>query len=88
MTTVHKFPVSKLPAELRDGFSDVDFVTVQLSREGDVLPGYTKAEIDALVDPTNDQIERGDYTVCATPKDHDAFFRNVKTRALASNPSQ
>lgn len=87
MTTVHKFPVSKLPAELREGFSDADFVTVQVSRETDVLPGYTRAEIDALVEPTKGQIERGEYTTCETSDDHDAFFETIKTRALASNTS-
>ncbi|GHA97202.1 hypothetical protein GCM10009069_20300 [Algimonas arctica] len=88
MTTVHKFPVSKLPAELREGFSDADFVTVQVSRDTDVLPGYTCEEIDALLEPTQGQIERGDYTTCSTPDDHDAFFKTIKTRALASNSTQ
>lgn len=88
MTTVHKFPVSKLPAELREGFSDADFVTVQLSRDTDVLPGYTREELDALIEPTHGQIERGDYTTCKTSDDHDALFESIKTRALASNPTQ
>lgn len=88
MTTVHKFPVSKLPAELREGFSDADFVTVQVSKETDVLPGYTREEMDALVEPTHAQIERGDYTTCKTPNDHDAFIESIKIRALAANPTQ
>ena len=83
MNTIYKFPASKLPVELREGFGDDELVTVTVASSDDVLPGYSLAEMDALLEPTIAQLEHGEGMLCRNEAEHTTFFDGIKKKALS-----
>jgi hypothetical protein len=76
MNTVRKYPAAKLPDELRGNIPLDAFVRVNVSDEAEVelISGYSQAEIDALLAPTYEQEEKGEYTALETRESIDNHF--------------
>ena len=87
MNTIFKYPASKLPAELREGFDDNALVNVQVTNADHILPGYTKEDIDGLVAPAIEEEKRGEGTICQNPNDFDTYFNAIKDKVHAKHNS-
>ena len=85
MSTVHKFPVSQLPAQLRDDFKDDQLVTVTIESDDTAFPHLSDSKYVELFAESDLQKERGQGTVCETPEDFQNFFSGIKARASARN---
>ena len=79
MSVHHNFPAEMLPEELRGTIPDGEKVTIIIDRYDSGIPGYTVAEVDALLD-TGETREQG--TVLSTQAEAEAFFDSILKRAL------
>jgi len=83
MNTVHKFPVSQLPAKLRGDFKDDQLVTVTIESDGEVIPGFSREEIDELMAPAIEQEKQGLGVICENRKQTDEYFDAIRAKVDA-----
>jgi len=79
MNTIYKFPASKLPAELRGGFSDEELVTVTVASDSQTFPILTDEQYDKLFAKSIEQEKHGEGTECKTPQDVESYFANLRS---------
>ena len=85
MNTVHKFPASKLPAELRGNISPDALVTVVVEDENarEPIPGFTQAELEEIMADSIGQKKQGLGTVCKNREETDAYFDALREKVDA-----
>ncbi|MBL4854029.1 MAG: hypothetical protein JKY25_07285 [Robiginitomaculum sp.] len=87
MSIVHKFPASKLPAELRGDIPVDALVTVVVENESNPIPGYTQAELEAIIAESIEQKKQGLGTKLSSRKEIDAHFDALKAQVDAKYKS-
>ena len=66
MNTIHNFPASKLPSELRQGLAEDAMVTITISQS---------TEFQESLQASFKQKEAGEGETFQTPQDMNAFFK-------------
>lgn len=79
MTTIHDYPASNLPADLRGDIPKDAFVSVHIDQFGSGLPGYTKDQVEDMLATADNP--KG--PVFETREDLDAHFDALKAKVIA-----